>query len=89
MERIDQGGEKAVTPGAGRIFDRQRAWTLLFNTSQWIDFNSYYEKNDDVVAYAYVILYAEEEMKVKFGLSHNDGLKSTWHRSCLIRCLCL
>ena len=43
----EQGGEKAAAPVAGQRFDRQTAWKILFNTSEWIDFNSYYEKNED------------------------------------------
>ena len=72
---IGSGGETAVAPYAGQIMQPSYRWELLFNPSEWIDLNSHYEKNDDVVAYAYLILNAEEMMPVKLGLSHNDGLK--------------
>lgn len=71
----DYGGEGSIVPYAGQIIHQKYSWELLFNPSEWIDFNNRYEKNDDAIAYAYVILNVEKEMNVKLGLSHNDGLK--------------
>jgi hypothetical protein len=72
---VDYGGEISISPYAGQIIHQQYSWKLMLYSSEWIDFNSYYEKNDDVVAYAYVTLKSDKEMMVKLGLSHNDGLK--------------
>ncbi len=71
----DYGGERSVSPYAGQIIHEHYAWKLMLYSSEWIDFNSYYEKNDDAVAYAYVTLNTDKEMTVKLGLSHNDGLR--------------
>ena len=69
------GGENSISPYTGQIIHKKYSWKLLLGSSEWIDLNSYYEKNDDVVAYAYVTLNTDVEMTVKLGLSHNDGLK--------------
>ncbi len=72
---VDYGGESSISPYAGQLIHTSYSWELTLYPSEWIDFNSYYEKNDDVVAYAYVVLNVNKEMTVKLGLSHNDGLK--------------
>lgn len=71
----DYGGEDSISPYVGQVIHQQYSWELMFNSSEWIDFNNYYKKNDDAVAYGYVIVNVEKEMNVKLGLSHNDGLK--------------
>ena len=71
----DYGGEGSITPYVGQIIHQQYSWELKFNSSEWIDFNNYYEKNDDAIAYGYIILNADKDMNIKLGLSHNDGLK--------------
>ena len=72
---VDYGGEKSITPYVGQIIHKEYLWELMLNPSEWINLNSYYEKNDDAVTYAYAIMNVNKDRTVRLGLSHNDGLK--------------
>lgn len=63
-------GESATT-----IADQTAEWRLHLSRSAWVDLNSLFLPNDDVVAYAFTILHAGTELQAKLGLVHNDGMK--------------
>ncbi|MBN1348657.1 hypothetical protein JXJ21_04545 [candidate division KSB1 bacterium] len=75
----NEGGEARIVPFAGAsavsIENEKHFWRPYFSPSWWIDFNSIFEPNEDVVAYAHVCLNCTKNMQVTFGLSQNDGMK--------------
>ncbi|HFE53936.1 MAG TPA: hypothetical protein ENK07_10855, partial [Bacteroidetes bacterium] len=75
----DTGGEVSQAPSPGdtvtSIAGETRAWELYLSPTNWIDFNSHFSPNDDVVAYAYTVLHADKSTPATLGLAHNDGMK--------------
>jgi hypothetical protein len=73
------GGEANLLPETGQKFrsieNEEQAWQAYFSPSWWIDFNSILTPNEDVAAYAFVILDANEPIFAALGLGYNDGIK--------------